>query len=270
VISNVNGLGSSGPSNSQRTNPNTDSPTANIPSSLRALIWNAGDESRAPTDLGIRISEEVKQATRQIFPGIEVKIPDMPQGQGAFGSVYNFKVSGETNRLKVISPTVLEPLAQIPSEVFPKDENLPDLTVELAALRQGHPQTPKLLGVIVDTPREGEAQNVVGVVSSWVEGPNLREALEQGIITPGEAKILLSELVDSLAASGMYDQDSILGNFIVRDCGPKSMKKELVLIDCGMVKLAPADDLEQKTHAKRILELTVDQYLATVPQPPAR
>lgn len=270
MISNINGLGASGPSNSQKTNPNASQPTANIPSSLRAMVWNAVNESNTPTDLGTRISSEVKQATSQIFPATGVNIPDTPQGQGAFGSVYNFEVDGKRCRLKVISSSVLEPLAQIPPEIFPKDETLPDLTVELAALKQGHPQTPKLLGIIVDTPSEGEAQNVVGLISKWVEGPDLREALEQRMITPGEAKILLSELVDSLAASGMYDQDSILGNFIVRDCGPASTRKELVLIDCGMVKLAPPGDPDLKAHAKRILELTVDQYCETLQEPPSR
>ena len=213
----------------------------------------SGDEYRA----------QLKKAAVEMFPGKVVSMPDAPTGRGTFGEVYRFEVDGEAYRLKVAAFELLETCRGLSHEELASG-NLPELSVELKGLQKNHPRLPKLIGVISDRPREGEPGYVLGLVTRWEEGQQLSDALRCGLITKGEAKIELAEMLDSFVRSNIYYLDlPRLDNFIVRTHsatnGAQLARTELVAVDIGLwSERTDSSDKEFLKYAREICEQAID------------
>lgn len=258
--------GSSGPSASLSSTALTRPPVPCAKTGFSLVEIFATDHrpgATAPSLSAADYKARIKAAASQLFSGKSVVIPEEPAGKGLFGEVYRFEVDGVAYRLKLAAFDLLQFCRGMSLQDLTSG-NLPDLTVEHKGLQKAHPRIPKLAGAITDSPRDGEPSYVLGLVTRWEEGTQLSDALRDGTITKGEAKIELAEVLGSLVRSGIYYLDLKLDNFIVRAQPPGSVAKgerpEIVVVDMGLwAERTDRSDLEFLESTRKCCDQIIDE-----------
>ncbi|WKZ56280.1 MAG: hypothetical protein QY326_05945 [Bdellovibrionota bacterium] len=148
-------------------------------------------------------------------------MPDEPTAIGGLSAVYHSYFEGvggpggpTSAKVRVISAPLLDALT--PRSIYPAEvlQGLRLLDSELQVLvhGQGHPFVPKLYAAIVDTPKNGSAPVPLGIVTEWVNGRALTEAVQNGLLTIDEAMQAARTVVESLARSDIRTTDPCADN----------------------------------------------------------